>query len=240
MIGLGTIVNGAAVVFGGCIGLFLKKGIKDNLREIITQAIGLSVMFIGIAGTMEMMLNINNGNLSTKGAMMVVVSMVIGSSIGELLKIEHRFKNLAEFLKQRFSRKKDSQFSEGFLVASLTICIGAMAVVGAIKDGISGDPTMLYTKAVLDFVILIVLGSTYGKGTLFSVIPLAVFQGSITLLSRFIAPILTGQMIDNISLIGSILIFCIGINLFFDKKIRVANMLPSLIISIIYGALPLT
>ena len=122
---------------------------------------------------------------------------------------------------------------EAFLTASLTICVGAMAIVGALQDGLAADPSLLITKAVLDCLIIMIFTSALGKGAIFSVIPLVLFQGSITLLAQLIAPVLSDGMIANLAMTGSMLIFCVGVNLMFNTKIRVANLLPALLIALL-------
>lgn len=165
--------------------------------------------------------------------MLAVLSLAAGALLGEWINLERRFEQLGLWLKKKTGSEKDSRFMQGFLTASLTICIGAMAIVGALQDGLSADPSLLITKAVLDCLIIMIFTSAFGKGAVFSVIPLVFFQGSITILAQFIAPLLTKQMLDNLSMIGSMLIFCVGINLMFNTKIRVANLLPALLIAIL-------
>jgi len=239
MIGLGTIVNVSAVVGGSCLGLLFNGRFEKRFQDIIIQSLGFATIFIGVAGTLKCMFSIIGSSIETTGAMMMIVSLVLGSIIGELINIEKRMQNLGNWLKKKVKSKNDSTFVEGFVTASLVICIGAMAVVGSIQDGISGDASMLYAKSTLDFVIVLIFASTLGKGVLFSAIPLGIYEGLITLFAFIIAPALTEQMINNISFVGSILIFCVGVNLSFDKKIKVANMLPALIIAVIYSLLNL-
>lgn len=197
------------------------------------QALGLSSIFIGISGSLEKMLQIQNGFVSVQGTLLAVLSLAAGALLGEWINLERRFEQLGLWLKKKTGSEKDSRFMQGFLTASLTICIGAMAIVGALQDGLSADPSLLITKAVLDCLIIMIFTSAFGKGAVFSVIPLVFFQGSITILAQFIAPLLTKQMLDNLSMIGSMLIFCVGINLMFNTKIRVANLLPALLIAIL-------
>ncbi|MCP1101184.1 putative membrane protein YqgA involved in biofilm formation [Aequitasia blattaphilus] len=236
MTGIGTLVNAGAVVAGGIVGLLLRKGLTKRFQQIILQGIGLSVIFIGISGAMEFMVG-GSGSFAKGLPMLVVVSMVLGGWIGEALQIEGRFEQMGDFLRRKMGDERDSLFVEGFLIATMTICVGAMAIVGALQDGLQGDPTMLYTKAILDGVILIILTSSYGKGAIFSVIPLVVLQGSITFFAKIIQKVLTQPMIDSISVTGSMMIFCIGVNLMFDKKIKVANLLPGLLVAILYTAI---
>jgi len=237
MIGTGTLVNSAAVIVGGLAGLTLKKGIKQRFQDILTQAIGLAVIFIGISGGMSQLLLLTDGKFETRDPMVLIISMVFGALLGEAVNIEGYAERFGTWLKHKAKSDGDSLFIEGFVTTSLTICIGAMAVVGAINDGLTGDASMLYMKAILDLVIVIIFASTYGLGVVFSVIPLAVFQGSITLLARVIAPYLTDSVIDTMSMVGSVLIFCVGVNLVFKAKIKVANLLPALLIAIGYAYL---
>ena len=231
--GLGTLINGLAVIAGGLLGLVFRRGLPQRFQDTLMQALGLSSIFIGISGSLEKMLQIQNGFVSVQGTLLAVLSLAAGALLGEWINLERRFEQLGLWLKKKTGSEKDSRFMQGFLTASLTICIGAMAIVGALQDGLSADPSLLITKAVLDCLIIMIFTSAFGKGAVFSVIPLVFFQGSITILAQFIAPLLTKQMLDNLSMIGSMLIFCVGINLMFNTKIRVANLLPALLIAIL-------
>jgi len=233
MPGLGTLINGLAVVAGGLLGLVFRRGLPQRFQNTLMQALGLSSIFIGISGSLEKMLQIQNGFVCVQGTLLAVLSPAAGALLGEWINLERRFEQLGLWLKKKTGSEKDSRFMQGFLTASLTICIGAMAIVGALQDGLSADPSLLITKAVLDCLIIMIFTSAFGKGAVFSVIPLVFFQGSITILAQFIAPLLTTQMLDNLSMIGSMLIFCVGINLMFNTKIRVANLLPALLIAIL-------
>ena len=221
MIGLGTIVNAALVIIGGIIGLLFKGGIKERYQDIITKSIGLCVIFVGISGTLSKMFVIQNNSLETRGALMIILSLVLGSILGEWINIELHTENFAKWLRVKVKSEKDPLFVEGFITTSLTICVGAMAIVGSLEDGLTGDATMLYTKAILDCVIVIVFSSTFGKGAIFSVLPVIALQGSVTLLAQFIQPILTDQCIQDLSMVGNMLIFCIGLNLMFQTKMEV-------------------
>mgnify|MGYP000932175243 CR=1 FL=1 len=236
MPGIGTLVNGGAVVIGGIIGVFFKKGLKQRYQDTIMQGIALSVIFIGISGSLEKMLVIKDSLLSTQGTMMIVVSLVIGCVFGEWLNLEAHIEHFGTWLKEKTGNANDTRFIQGFITASLTICVGAMAVVGSLQDGLAHDPSMLFTKAVLDGVIIMLFASAFGMGAIFSVIPLLIFQGSITAFAGVIQPFLTDSMIQNMSLIGNMLIFCIGVNLMFPIHVKVANMLPALVVVAIYSA----
>ncbi len=236
MKGIGTIANVAAVLLGGGAGLLLKGGLKERYQQIIMQALGLCTLFIGLSGVLQAMLQINGDSLEASGSMLLIASLVIGSILGEWIDIEKWMERFGEWLRAKFGGKSDSQFVEGFVSASLVICIGAMAIVGALEDGLRGDPSMLIAKAVLDGVIVLVFASTYGKGALFSAIPVGLWQGCITLFAGFLEPLLTEAAISDLSFVGNVLIFCVGINLAFGKRFRVGNMLPALILAPLFGS----
>lgn len=237
MIGLGTIVNTAAVIVGGACGLLLKKGINERIQETLMKALGTATIFIGISGAMTGMLALKDGQFETTGTMLMIFSLAIGAVLGEILRIEDRMESLGEKLRLLFRVKEGQGFVDGFLTNALVICIGAMAIVGAIQDGMLGDPSMLFAKAILDAMISMVFASTLGIGVLFAAIPLFFYQGGLTILSGFVAPYLTDGLIADLSYIGSILICLVGINLLFGKQVRVGNLLPALLIPIVYAGL---
>lgn len=238
MVGLGTIINSAAIIVGGVFGHLFGKILNERIQDSLQKASGICVLFIGIAGAMEGMLKLSGSSLSAGRSMLIVASLALGAWVGEILNIEHGFERFGEWLKVKTGNAKDKSFVEGFVTASLTVCIGAMAVVGSIKDGISGDYSILVTKAILDLIIITVMTCSLGKGCAFSAIPVAVFQGLITALARLIKPLMTDGALANLSLIGSILIFCVGVNLVWDKRIKVANLLPSLVFAVAIAFLP--
>ena len=165
----------------------------------------------------------------------MIASFAIGSLVGEWINIEHHMNRFGEWLKVKSGNSKDKIFVDAFVTASLTVCVGAMAIVGSIQDGILGDYNTLLMKAILDFVIICVMTASMGKGCAFSAIPVALFQGSITLLARGIEPIMTEPALNNLSLVGSMLIFCVGVNLVWEKKFKVANMLPAIVVAVIWA-----
>lgn len=238
MVGLGTIINSAAIIVGGVFGHLFGKILNERIQDSLQKASGICVLFIGIAGAMEGMLKLSGSSLSAGRSMLIVASLALGALVGEILNIEHGFERFGEWLKVKTGNAKDKSFVEGFVTASLTVCIGAMAVVGSIKDGFSGDYSILVTKAILDLIIITVMTCSLGKGCAFSAIPVAVFQGLITALARLIKPLMTDGALANLSLIGSILIFCVGVNLVWDKRIKVANLLPSLVFAVAIAFLP--
>lgn len=234
MRGLGTIINTFAIIIGGMIGLFIKGGMPERVKKALMQACGLSTLFIGISGTIEQMATFENGKFSMSGSILIVCSMAIGTVIGEIINIEDRLEVVGEKLKKLAHAEGDNRFVEGFVTISLIVCIGAMAVMGSIEDGLTGDFSTLLTKSILDCIIAAIFASTLGIGVLFGSVSIFVYQGLITLLAIFIAPYLTDAMISGLSMVGSVLIFAVGINLLWEKKIRVANMIPAIFIPIIY------
>lgn len=235
MIGLGTIINTAAIIFGGIAGGLFGKRLTERYQDTLMKACGLCVIFLGIAGALEKMFTVQNGSIVSGGTMMMIASFAIGSLVGEWINIEHHMNRFGEWLKVKSGNSKDKIFVDAFVTASLTVCVGAMAIVGSIQDGILGDYNTLLMKAILDFVIICVMTASMGKGCAFSAIPVALFQGSITLLARGIEPIMTESALNNLSLVGSMLIFCVGVNLVWEKKFKVANMLPTIVVAVIWA-----
>ena len=238
MIGLGTLINSGSIVAGGLIGHLTGKLFKAEQQESLNKACGVSVLFIAMAGAMEGMLKIEGSEISSGKSMLVVLCLALGTMIGELIGIEEGFERFGEWLKKKTGNSGDASFVNAFVTASLTVSIGAMAIVGAIQDGLLGDYSTLAVKSVLDFIIVAVMTSSQGKGAAFSAIPVFVFEGAITLLARIVSPVMTPTAIAYLSLIGSALIFCIGINLVWGKKLKVANMLPAVLLAILAAYLP--
>ena len=235
---MGTIINVAAIILGGIVGRLFGRILSERYQDTLTKACGISVLFIGIAGALEGMLVIEENRIVSGKAMMIVVCLALGALFGELLNIEDKFERFGEWLKIKSGNAKDKDFVNAFVTCSLTVCIGAMGIVGSIQDGLTGDYSISATKAILDFIIVMVMTCSMGKGSMFSAVPIFFYQGSITLLASLVKPLMTELALFNISLIGSILICCVGINLVWGKKVRVANLLPSIIIAIIMAFLP--
>ena len=234
MIGLGTIINVAAVLIGGGVGLLLRGGIPARFQNILMQALGLSTMVIGLGGSLKEMFTVQNGAVTMDGSMLLILSLVIGSFLGELLKIEQRLDKTGEWLKNKVGAKNDAHFVEGFVSATLIICVGAMAIVGSLQDGLTGDYSTLLTKSILDCVLLMVMASTFGVGALFAAIPVGLYQGGITVCAAFASSWMSDRLIANLSLVGSVLIFVVGCNVAFGKKFSPANMLPALLGPVAY------
>ena len=232
----GTLINTGAIVAGGLCGIFFGRLIRERHQETLTMACGVGTLFLGIAGTMKYMLH--SELLPDGGGMLIVICLALGALIGEILNIERLFERFGKWLKQKTGNAKDQGFVHGFVTASLTVCIGAMAIMGAIQDGISGDWSTLGAKAVLDLIIVMVMTCSMGKGCVFSAVPVFLWEGGLTLLARVIRPVMTDLAMAYLSMVGSVLIFCVGINLVWGKKIRVANLLPAVILAVIAAFLP--
>jgi len=239
MFGLGTLINAAAIVVGGVLGALFGKLLKEHHQDALTKVCGISVLFIAISGALEGMLQFEDGQLVSVGGLLCVVCLALGTLAGEILGIENLFERFGNWLKIKTGNARDKLFVEGFVTASLTVCIGAMAIVGAIEDGLNADISILATKAVLDLIIIMVMTCSLGKGCAFSAIPVILLQGSVTALSFFIRPLMTEAALRNLSMVGNILIFCVGVNLVWGKKVRVANMLPSIIFAVVAAFLPI-
>lgn len=238
MHGLGTIINVAAIAAGGVLGALFGKRLKDRYRETLVMAIGVCTMFLGGAGALTKMLVYEDGALGSQGTMMMVVTYAIGALVGEWIDIDRQFERFGTWLRHRTGNDRDTGFVDAFVTASLTVCIGAMAIVGAIEDGIYGNYSILAAKAVLDLLIILIMTASMGKGCAFSAIPVGIVQGLVTLLAVAMRPIFTDAALANLSLVGNIMIFCVGLNLVFGKKIRVANLLPTLVFAVIWAFVP--
>ncbi len=239
MIGLGTMINTLAIVAGGLCGALFGRFLSDSAQDTLTKVCGVSTLFIAVSGALEGMLTVEGTSVTSSGSMLIIGCLAIGAVIGELLNIENAFERFGEWLKVKSGNAKDKGFVNAFVTASLTVCIGAMAIVGSIQDGLLGDYSVLATKAVLDLIIIMVMSCSLGKGAVFSAMPVAVLQGSITALAGLLRPVMTEAALGNLSLVGNVLIFCVGINLVWGKKIKVANLLPSIVVAVIAAFLPI-
>ena len=224
---LGTIVNALLIIIGSIIGLLLKGGMKPRYREIVSNGMGLSVLFIGISMALGGMLQ------DEASPILYVISIVIGSIIGEKLGIEEKLEGFGDIIQNKLSTK-ESNISQGFVTTSLTFCVGTMSVLGSIESGTQGVHTILFTKAVLDGIGSIVFASTMGIGVVFSAISVFLYQGSLTILASYAQEYMTVSVLREISIVGGIMIFAIGCNLLEIKKFKVGNMLPAIFIPIIY------
>lgn len=236
MPGLGTIINVCCIVAGGLMGLVGKRFISQRLQDALLKACGLSVIFLGLGGALEKMLTVaaaadGSVTLSSGGTMMILVSLAAGSAIGEAIDLDARFEALGNWLREKTGSSGDATFVDGFVTASLTVCIGAMAIVGSIQDGISGDYTTLALKGAIDAVCICAMAASMGKGVVFSALPVGAWQGLVTAASTLLQPVMTQAALDNLGLVGSILIFCVGVNLIWPRTFKPADMLPAVFIA---------
>ena len=234
MPGFGTLLNALAIIFGGMLGIVFRSKLNAALQENLVRAVALCCLFIGIEGALEQAMSIVDGGVRMQGTMMVLASFVIGTLVGSWLGIEAQIVKFGQWLKHKTGSEADKQFVTAFVTTSLTVCIGAMAVVGAIEDGVSHKYSILAAKSVMDCVFVMAFAASLGKGCLFSAIPVAVFQGLMTFLATVIEPYLTLQAISNLSLVGSMMIFCVGVNILWETKFRVADMLPALVVAVFW------
>lgn len=234
----GTLINTGAIIAGGAAGMLFGRLIRERHQETLTMACGVGTLFISIAGAMKYMLH--SDLLPDGGGMLVIACLALGGLIGEILNIESLFERFGEWLKRKTGSAKDQGFVHGFVTASLTVSIGAMAIMGAVQDGITGDWSTLGAKSILDLIIIMVMTCSMGKGCVFSAIPVFLWEGSLTLLATAIRPVMTDLALAYLSLVGSVLIFCVGVNLIWGKKIRVANLLPGVILAVAAAFLPIT
>lgn len=245
MFGLGTIVNALAILMGGLCGLISRSVLKERYQETITKALGFAIIIMALGSTLSQMFVVKvldtsdglRGSLDTQGTMMMIISLVLGALFGELLNLEQKLERFGKWLRDKTGSQGDSRFIDAFVSASLIVCIGAMAIIGAIQDGISGNHDTLFAKAILDFIIIVIMTASLGKGCIFSAIPVALFQGTITVLARQAASLMTDAAMSNISLVGNVLILCVGVNLIWPKTIRVANVLPAIVIAVMFAIL---
>lgn len=239
MAGLGTVINTAAILAGGVCGGLFGRFLNESAQDTLTKACGVSTLFIAVTGALEKMLSVQEGAIVSSGSMLVVICLAIGAVAGEILNIEGAFERFGQWLKIKSGNARDKDFVNAFVTASLTVCIGAMAIVGSIEDGLTGDYSVLATKAILDLILIMVMSCSMGKGAVFSAIPVAVFQGTITALAGLLRPVMTAAALANLSLVGNVLIFCVGINLVWGKKVKVANLLPAIVAAVIAAFLPI-
>lgn len=239
MIGLGTLVDVIAVIVSALIGCVCQKFINERIQKTIMQTLGLSVILIGFTGAVtDVVVVKSNGHLATIDLMMVIVSMALGGLIGEAINIDKGITTFAIWIKKIVDRngkgKDSSKFVEGFIAATMTTCIGAMLIVGALKEGLSGNHTLLFTKSILDSVTIILYSAAYGLGPLFAFIPILILQGGLTFLAVYLHSFITPAILTAISAVGNLLIVGVGLNVLTNLHLRVANMLPALIIAILY------
>lgn len=219
----GVTVNALAIIVGGFLGLLVKKGVPERYSDAIMKGLGLCVLYIAIDGALE-----------GTNVLVLIISVAIGAVVGTFLKLDEGIRTIGNKLEQKFkSGDEKSTFAEGFVTASLLFCVGAMAVVGSLDAGLTGDNSTLYTKALLDGIMSIVFASTLGVGVLFSGALVFIYQGLIALLSGAIQPLLTDYSIAEMSCVGSVLMIAVALNMMNITKIKVMNLVPAVFIPII-------
>ena len=233
MIGIGTIVNAIAIIAGAAAGSLIRGGLPERIKSIIMQGVGLAVLFIGLSGALQGLFIVAGNGLERQYVMLMIASMVIGGIAGELLQIEAGLEKAGQWFEKKFA-SSERTFAQGFVTASLVYCVGAMAIVGALEDGLVGDATTLFSKSILDGVTAVIFAAGMGMGVALSALPVLVYQGSITLLAGVLRPFLPGTVIQQMSLVGGILIFAIGLNLLKITRIKVGNLLPAIFIPLFY------
>lgn len=236
MLGSGVVVNVVGIVVGGLVGLRAGRLVSERFQRTLMQASALVVIFLGLGGSLAKMLRVTpDGTLDFVGMNMMVASLILGALVGEAIDIEDRMTTFGEWLKRRAGSADDAQFVDAFVTTSLTVCIGAMAVIGPINDRLLGEPMILYIKSVLDFIIVLLLTTTLGRGCIFSALSVGLFEGAVFLFAGLLEPVMTPAAQANLSYVGNILIFCVGVNLLWNLGIRVANLLPALVIAIAWA-----
>lgn len=220
---LGTAVNVAAIVVGSLIGIFLKKSMPEKIAKAMTTAVALVVLYIGIDGMM-----------AGENTLVLVLSVVIGTLIGTILDLDRHLRNLGEKIENKFrSKNGEGTVAEGFVSSTLLFCVGAMTVVGALQSGLTGNHETQYTKAVLDLISSVILASSLGWGVMLGGVSVFVVQGSIVLLSQFVAPYLNDYTVAEMTCVGSVLIVGLALNLLGVTKIKLMNFIPSIFIPVI-------
>lgn len=227
MAGLGTVVNVAAIAAGALVGLLVKRGLPEKWQQTMMSGIALCIFVIGLQMA-----------LGTANIIITIVSLASGAIIGEAIGIEDRLNELGKWVGGKVAGKEEGaakRIAEGFVSATLLFCIGAMAVVGSIQDGLAGDHTTLFAKATLDGIISVVLSANLGIGVMFSAVSVGIYQGAITALAGFLEPFIAGGVLTEITAAGGVMIMAIGTNMLNVTKIRISNMLPGIVTAAIIG-----
>lgn len=222
---IGTIVNVAAVLIGGTAGLLVRAKLPQRYMDIAFQGIGLVTLAIGVSMTLE-----------SQNIILAIISIVVGSLIGEACDIERRMDSFANLLKQKTKSSSD-RFTEGFVTASMLFCVGSMAVLGSFEDGMGLYPKLLYTKSLMDGIAALALASSFGVGVLFSIFPVFVYQGLLTLFVSYVANFMNDTVVGDLTSVGGMLLLGLGLSILNIKKISVINMLPALVIIVVLSYL---
>lgn len=222
MVLTGALVNAIATALGGVVGIFLKKGIPENIKQGLSVAMGLCVVVIGVQGAIK-----------TENFLIMIISICVGVFIGELIDIDGKINRFGDFLQSKLSKNKESTFGEGFVTSTLLICTGSMAIVGAIEAGMKGEFTTYYAKSILDCLNVMIFATTLGAGCILSAPVLLLYQGGMTLAAKYISFLLTDQMINEMSAVGSLIIIAIGLNMLKITKIKIGNFILATFVPIL-------
>lgn len=225
---LGTIVNSLAILLGGIVGIVIKGNLPEKFKDIIMKAVGLSVLFLGLNSVLS---NINNAK-----PILFIISLVVGSIVGEFFDIDNKINKFGVLLEKKF--KGNGNIAKGFVTSTLLFCVGTMAILGSIESGLMHKHDILFAKSILDGISSIIFASTLGIGVLLSSVSVFIYQGSLTLLAALISNLISEQMLAKIlveiSVVGGVLITSLALNLLGIMKIKTANMLPAIIVPVIY------
>ena len=214
---LGSIINAITIVTGSILGVFLSNGVSERFNKIIFQALGLFSIFLGVSLAFE----------TENNFMIMSLALIIGGLIGELLRIEQRIEGISNRLKKNLNNA-NPKFTEGLITSTMLFSIGSMAILGPLNEALKGDRTLVLTKAIMDGVSSIALASAFGRGVIYSAIPVLIIQGGIGLSAAFLEPVLSPELISELTAVGGILIIGIGISVLEIKKIKVINLIPAL------------
>lgn len=233
---IGTLVNAAAVVAGGLVGVAAKKWIRQELSDSCMKVIGLAVTLIGLSNALSYMLSADgSGVLAVDGGLLLLISMVLGTLLGELLRLDAHITRLSGWVERRLRMEG---FARGFLNATLLFCVGAMTIVGAFNDGLNHDPSLLFVKSAIDCASAVFLAAAMGIGVACAAVPLLLYQGALTLCAGLLAPVLTGATLNAVCMVGFVMIVAIGLNLMEVTAFKTANMLPALVVVVLLKQLP--
>lgn len=229
---IASLINAIAILVGAFLGLLLKKIIKKEICDSVLKAIGIVVLLFGIAGVLKTMLQVNTetGAITTSYELILIVTLAVGMMIGELLKIDTHLERLGDKIETKLGK---GSFSVGFVSATLVFCVGAMAIIGSVNAAL-GDPNTLYLKSAIDMVTSLVLASTLGFGVLFAAIPVLLYQGSLTIAAIYLGNFMSVEFIAVFSMVGYAMVACIGFNFLGKERIKIANMIPALVLVILY------
>ena len=221
---LGTVVNALSIVAGTAIGLVLKNGLPEKMSDTLMKGLGLCTMYIGITGA-----------LRGENTLILILSVIIGTVIGEAVDLDARLRQLGDAIQNRFSKGKDGEISlaEGFVTASLLFCVGAMAIVGSLQSGLEGNHMVIYNKSVLDFVAAIIYASTLGIGVGLSAVAVFLYQGAIVVLASYLAPFLTDSAVNEMCCVGSVILIGLAMNMIGITKLKVMNYVPAIFVPIL-------